>query len=134
MAITSRNRYHHKNSESSAAIAKLNVYSRKYNFCPVTANMQAELYSVFRQKMHLGICICNGTAKEEAIGKVKALEFEKKKALLDTLTRIAWSGLLYTTGNLANQIARLVAMVVKTVIFNESGENMIKNPRPGHWI
>ena len=34
----------HKNSESSEVTAKLNVYSRKYNFnCSVAANIQAEL-------------------------------------------------------------------------------------------
>ena len=46
--------------------------------------------------------------------KAKALEFEKKKKVLrDTLTRAALCGLVYN-GKLANQTARLVAIVVKS--------------------
>jgi len=33
----------------------------------------------------------------EEFGKAKALEFENKKALRDTLTRTAWCVLLYAT-------------------------------------
>jgi len=48
--------------------------------------------------------------------ELRKLERELKKVLRDTLTRAAWYGLLSTTSNLANQIARLAAIVVKTVI------------------
>ena len=45
--------------------------------------------------------------------KAKAQKFEKKKALRDTLTRVALRGLIYN-GKLANRTARLVAIVVKS--------------------
>jgi len=43
-------------------------------------------------------------------------ERELKKALRDTLTRAALSGLFIDNGRLANHIARLVAIVVKLAL------------------
>ena len=53
---------------------------------------------ILRQNIHMGIF--NGAAMKEAVGKAKALEFEKKKKELhETLTRAAWCGFLSTMAN-----------------------------------
>jgi len=97
LAVTSRNSSL-KNSESSEATAKLNVYSRKYNFnCSVTVKIQAELKSFWCKTYTLAFLKVQPWKKP--FGKIKALEFEKKKALGDTVTRAAWRGLFCTTAS-----------------------------------
>ena len=66
---------------------------------------------ILRPNTHIGIG--NGAAMEEAIWKGQSTGVWKKKALRDTLTWAAVCGLIYN-GKLANQTARLVAIVVKS--------------------
>ena len=79
LAVTTK-KSNPKNSESSEATAKLNVYSRKYNFnCSVVANIQAELYSVCGKTYTLAFAMVQPWKKP--FGKAKALGFEKTKGI-----------------------------------------------------
>ena len=90
LAIIARNSYH-KNSESSEVTAKLNIYSRKYNFnCSVTANIQAELWSFCGKTCILEFVMVQ--PRKKPFGKAKALEIKKKGIVLHTDTStVVWT-------------------------------------------
>ena len=69
---------------------------------------------ILQQNINIGIC--SGAAMEEAIGKDQSICVRKKKAIARHIdaSSVVWT--LTYSGKQANQIVRLVAIVVKIII------------------